>query len=199
MGKPTTVRLRTARDRASIALVARMFREYADGLGFPLDFQGFHHEVASLPGEYAPPRGSLILAFVGSHPAGCVGVRPIDPVTAEMKRLFVRNEFRGEGVGRQLVDRVLADARRIGYQRMRLDTVPEMTEAIRLYRRRGFVEIAPYRYNPIPGALYFEIDLRGLPAPRTANPSDRNSRRPAGTKTSELNRESARSRPNRGS
>ncbi|MGD0250211.1 MAG: GNAT family N-acetyltransferase [Thermoplasmata archaeon] len=158
-----TVRLRVARGRESVTLAARMFREYADGLGFPLDFQDFHHEVSNLPGEYAPPRGALTLAFVGSRLAGCVGLRPIDQETSEMKRLFVRNEFRGQGIGRCLVDRVIADARRIGYQRMRLDTVPDMAEAIRLYHQSGFVQISPYRFNPIPGALYFELDLRHVP------------------------------------
>jgi putative acetyltransferase len=171
MGKPGALRVQVARDRTSVTLVARMFREYAEGLGFPLDFQGFHHEVATLPGEYAPPRGSLLLAMVGSRPAGCVGLRPFEPGTCEMKRLFVRNEFRGQGVGRRLVDRVLADARHIGYRRMRLDTVPEMSEAIHLYRQKGFVEIAPYRYNPIPGALYFELDLGTLPEPGARSPA----------------------------
>ena len=160
MARAPTVRFRLARDRASVAVVARMFREYAEGLGFPLDFQGFHEELANLPGEYAPPKGALILALVGDRPAGSVGLRPLEPGTCEMKRLFIRNEFRGQGIGRRLVDRVIADARRIGYERMRLDTIPEMSEAIHLYRQCGFVEISPYRYNPIPGALYFQLDLR---------------------------------------
>jgi putative acetyltransferase len=155
----TPVHLKVPRDRASVAVVGRMFREYADSLGFPLDFQGFQREIATLPGEYAAPKGTLLVASVGSRPAGCVGLRPIDPEIAEMKRLFVRNEFRGRGVGRLLVDRLLREARRIGYRRVRLDTVPSMTEAIHLYRACGFREIAPYRFNPIPGALYFELDL----------------------------------------
>jgi len=136
-----------------------MFREYAEGLGFSLDFQGFEQEVATLPGEYAPPEGVLLLASVGGRAAGCVGLRPLDAETAEMKRLFVRNEFRGLGIGRRLVDRIVQEARRIGYRRLRLDTVPQMVEAIRMYQASGFVEIPPYRFNPIPGALFFELDL----------------------------------------
>jgi putative acetyltransferase len=153
------LRLRIARDPPSVALVARMFLEYADGLGFPLDFQGFREEIQTLPGEYARPRGRLILAYTGARPAGCVALRPLDSRTAEMKRLYVRPGFRGQGLGRRLVERVISTARRLGYDRMRLDTVPEMTEAIRLYREAGFEEIPPYRYNPVPGALYFELDL----------------------------------------
>ncbi len=142
-----------------------MFREYARGLGFPLDFQGFDEEVATLPGKYAPPAGALWLAYVGKRPAGCVGLRGLDPATAEMKRLYVRERFRGRGVGRRLAERVVGEARRIGYLRMRLDTVPTMTTAIGLYREIGFVEIPPYRFNPIRGALYFELDLtEPLPA-----------------------------------
>jgi len=173
MTDPTPVHLMVPRDRASVAIVARMFHQYADSLGFPLDFQGFQREIATLPGEYAPPKGALLLASVGTRPAGCVGLRPIDLEIAEMKRLFVRNEFRGRGVGRLLVDRILREARRIGYRRIRLDTVPSMTEAIHLYRACGFREIAPYRFNPIPGALYFELALvrAGSPPETGGGPS----------------------------
>ncbi len=158
MGRSRDVRLRVPRSRREVALVGRLFREYASGLGFSLDFQDFEHELQTLPGEYAPPKGALIVAYCNGKPAGCVGLRPLDSETAEMKRLYVRPDFRGRGIGRSLVEWVVAQGRRLGYQRMRLDTVPIMTEAIALYREVGFREISPYRFNPIPGALFFELD-----------------------------------------
>lgn len=151
------IAIEPAVDPGSIALVAQLFREYADGLGFPLDFQDFDQEVRTLPGDYATPRGVLFLARVDGSAAGCVGLRPLDATTCEMKRLFVRPEYRGLGLGRKLANRLVEAARSLGYRRMRLDTVPSMTTALALYRSMGFVETAPYRYNPIPGAVYLEL------------------------------------------
>jgi putative acetyltransferase len=151
--------LRVARFPEDLEPVRALMREYAASLGFDLCFQDFDRELATLPGEYAPPRGALFVAWTCSRPAGCVALRPLDGDACEMKRLYVRPDCRGGGLGRALVERVLGEARRLGYARMRLDTVPGMEAAIALYRALGFVDIPPYRLNPIPGALYLECVL----------------------------------------
>jgi ribosomal protein S18 acetylase RimI-like enzyme len=150
----------TVEDAPAIDVVRVLFREYAESLGFSLDFQDFESEVAALPGVYAPPRGALLVARVDGNPAGCVGVRPLDETTCEMKRLYVRQAYRGRGLGRRLAEAAIAAARRRGYRTMRLDTVPGMEAAQALYRELGFVEIAPYTANPIPGAVFLELRLR---------------------------------------
>jgi putative acetyltransferase len=137
-----------------------LFLEYADSLGFSLCFQSFDEELKSLPGAYAAPSGRLLLAQYGNQAAGCVALRKLEANICEMKRLYVRPAYRGKGLGRILVEHVIAEARRIGYERMRLDTVASsMKDAVELYRRVGFKEIAPYRANPIEGALYMELLL----------------------------------------
>ena len=136
-----------------------LFREYETSLGVDLCFQGFEQELAGLPGAYAPPSGRLLLAVDDDRPAGCIALRPLGADGCEMKRLYVRPEFRGRRVGRLLAERVLAEARAIGYAGMRLDTLPSMKEAIPLYRSLGFAEIAPYYANPVPGALFMERAL----------------------------------------
>lgn len=134
-----------------------LFQEYASSLGFNLCFQSFEQELAGLPGDYAPPQGRLLLARLGGDLAGCVALHPLEPGICEMKRLYVRPQFRGQGLGKALLNAALAEARAIGYQRIRLDTVePIMQDAVRMYRAYGFCEIAPYRENPIQGALYME-------------------------------------------
>jgi putative acetyltransferase len=143
-----------------IAAVSELFLEYAESLGFSLCFQGFDKELAELPGDYAPPRGRLVLAMHDDKAAGCVALHPITENVGEMKRLYVRPDFRGKGLGRALAERVIADAREIGYKELRLDTVePRMQAAVAMYRQLGFHEIAPYRPNPIEGALYMELQL----------------------------------------
>lgn len=143
--------------------VRQIFREYAQGLGVDLCFQQFDEELAGLPGEYAAPRGALLLATVDGEVAGCVALRPIDnadyPNAAEMKRLYVRKAFRGFGLGRQLTEAVLDAARQAGYASVLLDTLDDMEAARALYEDLGFEDIPPYYHNPIPGAHYLKVDL----------------------------------------
>jgi ribosomal protein S18 acetylase RimI-like enzyme len=134
-------------------------RDYQRAIGVDLCFQGFEDELRALPGDYAPPRGALILARHGGLPAGCVALRPWDDAACEMKRLYVRAPLQGQGLGRLLVDTVIARALALGYRAIRLDTLPMMATAIALYERYGFREIAPYRDNPIEGARYMEKRL----------------------------------------
>jgi putative acetyltransferase len=152
--------LAVAESPAQIALVRELFLEYAKSLGFSLCFQGFDKELAGLPGDYAPPEGRLLLAEYHGELAGCVALHKLDSEICEMKRLTLRPNFRGKGLGRALAEAIIAEARRIGYPRMRLDTVePAMKDAVGLYRKLGFKEIAPYRPNPIAGAMYKELEL----------------------------------------
>lgn len=136
-----------------------IFKEYADWLGFDLCFQNFDRELAELPGDYAPPSGRLLLVIEGDKIAGCVALREWGTDACEMKRLYVRDAFRGKGFGRTLATTVIDEARKIGYKRMRLDTLPSMIGANRLYESLGFVEIEPYRHNPIEGARFMELVL----------------------------------------
>jgi putative acetyltransferase len=143
-----------------IAQARELFLEYAQSLGFSLCFQNFDQELADLPGDYAPPAGRLLLAECGRQLAGCVALHKLDSAICEMKRLYLRPHFRGKGLGRRLAEKIIVEAREIGYERMRLDTVePVMKDAVAMYRRLGFKDIAPYRPNPNPGVLYLELQL----------------------------------------
>jgi carbonic anhydrase len=140
-----------------------LFREYAAWVEIDLCFQNFEKEVAELPGNYTAPDGRLLLAFHAGQLAGCVGLRKIGEGICEMKRLFVRDAFRGKGIGRQLIEFVIREAAEMGYARMRLDTLPpKMNDAIKLYRSIGFKEIEPYYDNPVPGARFMELRLERI-------------------------------------
>lgn len=146
--------------------VRSIFEEYQRSLEVDLCFQGFAQELAGLPGSYAPPKGRLSVAVDGEAVVGCVALRPLEgDDLCEMKRLYVRPVARGAGLGRRLAEHAIEEARRIGYAVMRLDTLPSMKSAIALYRELGFVEIAPYRVNPVVGAIFMELALR---SPRPA-------------------------------
>lgn len=159
MDRTGRLKLIPAGDAEHVAEVRGLFQEYEAATGVDLCFQGFERELAGLPGDYAPPDGRLFLAEVGGRLAGCIALRKLSDGVCEMKRLYVRPGFRGLRVGRALAERLIEEARAAGYGRMRLDTLPSMGEAIGLYRSLGFVEIEPYRFNPVGGTHYFELRL----------------------------------------
>lgn len=139
--------------------IKNLFQEYADSLDFELDFQDFREELESLPGKYALPLGTILVAKENGETVGCVAVRPLGEEICEMKRLYVKDAHRGRKLGRELAVVVIEEAKRLGYKAMRLDTVEAMKEASALYRSLGFQPIDAYCYNPLPGAMYFELKL----------------------------------------
>jgi len=139
--------------------VRQLFLEYAQSLDIDLCFQNFDSELETLPGKYSPPDGALILALADGRPAGCVALRKINEDTCEMKRLYVRNEYRGLGIGKQLISKVIEKARELNYGFMRLDTLATMKKAQELYKAFGFYDIEPYVYNPCEGVRYMELKL----------------------------------------
>lgn len=157
------IQLRPLRDAADLEATRLIFREYAAGLGIDLCFQDFDAELAELPGDYAPPRGTLLLAWVKGTVAGCCALRPLDSSdyanAAEMKRLYVRPAFRGLGLGRQLAQSILDAALLNGYGSVLLDTLNDMEIARAMYEDLGFKEIPPYYHNPLAGAHYLKVDL----------------------------------------
>lgn len=151
------IRAHSAED---IEQARELFREYEAWLEVDLCFQSFEKELAELPGKYAPPDGRLLLAMNNGQLAGCAALRKIDVGICEIKRLFLRSQFRGQGLGRQLAKAIIREAKQIGYERMRLDTLPpKMNDAIALYRSVGFEEIGSYYDNPVPGAKFMELNL----------------------------------------
>jgi putative acetyltransferase len=143
----------------NLDLVRIIFEEYAASLDFDLDFQNFREELNSLPGQYAPPSGRLLIAMYEDKPAGCIALRKVSHGIGEMKRLYVKPQFRGLGVGKAITEYIIEEAKKIGYARMRLDTVPSMEKARALYVSLGFKEIKPYRYNPVEGSRFMELAL----------------------------------------
>jgi putative acetyltransferase len=141
-----------------IAQVRALFLDYAASLKFDLGFQGFERELAELPGDYAPPKGRLLLAYLNHEAVGCAALHEQSGEIGEMKRLYVKPSARGHGIGRRLSEEIIRAAAEIGYTRIRLDTIADqMQEAVAMYRKQGFVDIPPYRHNPIAGALYMEL------------------------------------------
>jgi putative acetyltransferase len=155
-----TLKFHQAESVVQIAQARELFLEYEQSLGFSLSFQNFDKELADLPGDYSPPEGRLLLAQWQDQLVGCVALHPLAPGICEMKRLYLRPQFRGKGFGRMLAERIMAEARQIGYRSMRLDTIePVMKDAVAMYRKLGFKEIAPYCNNPMAGAMYMELQL----------------------------------------
>jgi len=144
---------------AEVAACRELFTEYQRALGVSLCFQGFDAELAGLPGDYAPPRGRLVLAHVGGKPAGCAALRPLFHRDAEMKRLYVRPAHRAAGLGRLLALHIIGEARALGYETLKLDTLPQMTAAQRMYEKLGFRDTAPYNDNPVNGVRFMALDL----------------------------------------
>ena len=159
MAADSKLKITPVETAADLIAIRELFLEYARSLNFSLCFQGFDQELASLPGDYAPPAGRLLLAEFYGRRAGCVAMHRLEEGICEMKRLYVQPEFRGMGLGRMLAEAIVREAKNTGYQKMRLDSLTSLKEAAALYRSLGFVEIPPYRYNPLPGAVFLELVL----------------------------------------
>jgi len=153
------MRIVEATTEAEFSAAKALVEEYAASLEVDLSFQGFREELDQFPRGYSSPDGALLLAYEGKTPAGVIALRRHSDSVCEMKRLYVRPRFRGQGIGRTLSEELVRRAVRLGYAKMRLDTLPTMTAAIGLYQALGFREIPPYRYNPVAGAHYMELDL----------------------------------------
>ncbi|MBP0593342.1 GNAT family N-acetyltransferase [Paraburkholderia sp. LEh10] len=151
--------IQPARFPEDIDAVRTIFREYAESLGVDLGFQSFDAELAALPGKYAPPGGIILLAWREEELVGCAALRPFEHDICEMKRLYVRPAGRGQQLGRRLAQAILHAAREAGYRKMRLDTLPTMQAAQRLYASLGFRPISAYVFNPIEGTRFLELDL----------------------------------------
>ncbi len=162
------IKIFQAENAEQIEQIRRLFREYEKWLNLDICFQGFEAEVANLPGKYAKPDGRLLLASVDNAIAGCIALRKLEENTCEMKRLYLRDEFRGAGLGVKLIEKVIEEARLIGYQKMRLDTLPgKMAQAVKIYESHGFRQVPAYYQNPYDETLYLELDLNFYAEART--------------------------------
>ncbi len=161
MGAPrcVVVRVAQARTRSQLSSAEELIKEYAASLGIDLSFQNFEREMAEFPGAYSRPDGRIIIAIEGRDAVGVVGIRKLSGKTCELKRMYVRPEFRGMGIGRMLANKAIEEARGIGYRRMRLDTLSRLKEATSLYESLGFEKVGPYTVNPNEDAVYLELDL----------------------------------------
>lgn len=156
--------IREAVSSAQIDLVRHLWREYWQSFGLPTDFQGFGRELEALPGDYCADGGTLLLAMSGEQPAGTVALRRLDASSGEIKRLYVRPQFRGRGLARRLVNAVIDRSRSLGYTTLYGDTLPVMADALTLYERMGFERVEPYSGTPTPGAIYLKLDLVSAPS-----------------------------------
>ncbi|MCB2103028.1 MAG: GNAT family N-acetyltransferase [Rhodobacterales bacterium] len=156
---PSGVTIHPADGPDDMAVARTLFMEYQDWLGEDLCFQDFQSELASLPGKYRPPRGVILLARDGDAVAGCVAMWPLETGVCEMKRMYLREAWRGTGLGRRLAEAVVDAGRQAGYRAMRLDTLSRLTAAVTLYRSMGFKTISPYYANPLSGVMYMEKRL----------------------------------------
>ncbi len=154
------LKIKKAETKEEIEIIRELFLEYARSLNFDLCFQNFNEELANLPGGYSPPDGILLIGYWNNKPAGCVALRKLEENICEMKRLYVKSIFRGKNIGRALTEELVAGAIKLGYKKMRLDTVPSMPTAQKLYRSLGFYDIKPYRKNPVEGAICMELNLK---------------------------------------
>lgn len=157
------IKISQAVNPEQMKIAKKLIISYSRSLRVSLDFQDFEAEMNDFPGQYSPPRGSVLLAYLGSEPAGCVALRPLTGSICEMKRLFVLPEYRGHSLGFSLAKAVISEAKGKGYDFMRLDTLPEMTTAQYMYEKLGFSEIPPYRKNPVQGSRFLELDLSVWP------------------------------------
>ena len=153
------IQIINAREQDQYQKVRELFTQYADSLDFDLEFQGFSQELATLPGHYAPPDGCILLAAESGRIVGCVALRPLEDKICEMKRLYVKSDYRGRGIGRMLACAIIDRAREIGYAKMRLDTIATMQEARTLYYSLEFKNIKAYRYSPLDGPSFMELEL----------------------------------------
>jgi len=152
--------IRQAISSTDIETARELFREYETWLGMSLCFQGFEEELEGLPGKYAPPEGRLYIVEIDAVPTGCIAMRKLEDGVCEMKRLYLRENARGHGIGNELIEKLIGDARELGYSKMRLDTYPpKMGKAVKLYESHGFRAIEPYYDNPHDGVLFMELGL----------------------------------------